>query len=49
MSGDHRPSMYRAAAKDVVAAIDTELANIESLSRNVGRPQAPQPSPSPAY
>ena len=49
MSGDHRPSMYRAAAKDVVAAIDAELTTIDNLSRDVARPQAPQPSPSPAH
>ena len=45
MSGDKRPSMYRAAAKDVVAAIDAELAAIDTRSRELGRPQAPQPSP----
>jgi hypothetical protein len=45
IGSDHRPSVYRAAAKDVVAAIDTELARIEAASRDVPRPQAPQPSP----
>ena len=41
---DHRPSMYRASAKDIVAAIDAELAQIALRSRDVAHPQA-QTSP----
>jgi hypothetical protein len=40
---DNRGSMYRAAAKDVVTAIDAALAQIDSVQRDVSRPQA-QPS-----
>jgi hypothetical protein len=43
---DHRASMYRPAAKDVVAAIDAALAQLDSAQRDVSRPQA-QPSAPP--
>jgi hypothetical protein len=46
MSGDHRPSLYRASAKEIVAAIDTELAEVDRRS-TISRPQAQQPSPQP--
>ena len=46
-SGDHRPSMYRASAKEIVAAVDEELAVIAGRSRDLTRPQALQ-SPLPA-
>jgi hypothetical protein len=39
---DHRPSMYRAAAREIVAAVDDELALIALLSRDLARPQAQQ-------
>lgn len=45
---DHRPSMYREAAKEIVTAIDTELVVITERSRGVVRPQAVQPSPQPS-
>ena len=48
IQGDHRPSMYRAAAKDVVASIDAELARIDGLPRE-SRPQAPQAAATPAH
>jgi hypothetical protein len=44
---DKRPSAYRAAAKDVVAATDVELAKITQQLRDVSRPQAAA-SPTPA-
>ncbi len=46
--GDHRPSMYRASAKEIVAAIDAELGQIDSLVRDVPRPQGQQPATSPS-
>ena len=45
--GDNRPSMYRASAKEIVAAIDAELAEITRRTHDVARPQAQQPSPGP--
>lgn len=42
-SGDHRQSRYHDSAKDIVAAIDTELARIDALSHA----SQPQPSASP--
>jgi hypothetical protein len=47
-SGDHRPSRYHDSAKEIVAAIDTELARIDAISRDVARPQAnASPAPHP--
>lgn len=45
---DHRGSMYQPAAKDVVTAIDAELAELSALNRDVSRPQA-APSGSPGH
>ena len=47
IAGDHRPSMYRAAARDVVASADEALAELVRLTE-VPRRQGPQRSPSPA-
>lgn len=47
-ASDHRPSMYHAAAKEIVTVIDTELVEITERSRGVARPQAVQPSPRPS-
>ncbi len=44
---NRRQSLYHDSAKDVVAAIDTELARIDALNRDTARPQA-QPPASPA-
>ncbi len=47
---DHRKSMYRDAAKEIVTAIDAELIKIEAL-RAQPRPQGrsvPSPTPTPA-
>jgi hypothetical protein len=49
IGSDHRASMYRQSAKEIVAAIDAELAKIDAASRDTSRPQAPQASPSPAH
>ncbi len=38
IASDHRPSMYRAAAKEIVVAIDDELAKLRDLA-----PAAPKP------
>ena len=46
-AGDNRPSMYRASAKEIVSAIDAELAEITRHTHDVARPQAQQPSPRP--
>jgi hypothetical protein len=48
-SSDKRASMYRASAKEIVVAIDAELAKIAEQARALARPQAPVPSPSPAH
>lgn len=46
--GNHSFSRYHDSAKEIVAAIDVELARIDVLSRDVARPQAPQsPAPHP--
>jgi|GEM_PF-675378 len=42
---DHRGSMYKTSAKEIVAAIDAELAQIAQRSRDTSRPQAQQPAP----
>ncbi len=47
-ASDHRPSMYRPAAKEIVAAVDAELTVIAQHSHDVSRPQATQPSPQPS-
>jgi hypothetical protein len=49
---DHRNSMYHDSAKEIVAAIDTELAKIDTTSHERARPQgaatpAPAASPKP--
>ena len=47
---DHRPSMYRAAAKAVVAAADIALAEVErraGIPRRQAGPAVTEPSPSP--
>ncbi|HEY0380957.1 MAG TPA: hypothetical protein VGC72_02050 [Candidatus Elarobacter sp.] len=49
---DHRKSMYHESAKEIVAAIDAELAKIDTTSHEQPRPQGrgaatPAPSPSP--
>jgi hypothetical protein len=44
-SGDHRRSLYHDSAMQIVAAIDTELARIATLSHDAAQPQ---PSASPA-
>jgi hypothetical protein len=49
IGSDHRASMYRASAKEIVAAIDAELARIDGPSRDASRPQVPQPSASPGH
>jgi hypothetical protein len=43
---NRRQSLYHDSAKDIVAAIDTELARIDAMSRDVARPQA-NASPAP--
>lgn len=46
--GDHRTSRYRDSAKEIVAAIDVELARIDAALREQPRPQgreAPAPAP----
>jgi hypothetical protein len=50
--GDHRKSMYRDSAKEIVTAIDAELAKLDAASRDRPRVQghgtpAPVPSPKP--
>jgi hypothetical protein len=45
---NRRGSLYRDSANDIVAAIDTELARIDAISRDVARPQAnASPAPHP--
>jgi hypothetical protein len=48
VGADNRTSLYRASAKEIVAAMDTELAAIDRRTHDVARPQAQQPSPGPA-
>jgi len=43
---DHRPSMYRAAAREIVLSADQALSEVDRLTA-IPRRQAPQPSPSP--
>jgi hypothetical protein len=38
IASDHRPSMYRAAAKEIVLAIDEQLAKISDLSSPAPKP-----------
>jgi hypothetical protein len=45
--GDHRASLYRASAMEIVVAVDAELAEVTRLTHDVARPQAQQPSPRP--
>ncbi|MEA2785604.1 MAG: hypothetical protein QOF71_1708 [Candidatus Eremiobacteraeota bacterium] len=47
IAGDHRPSMYRAAARDVVVSADEALAEL-ARTAEVPRRQGSRPSPSPA-
>jgi hypothetical protein len=50
VGSDHRASVYRVAAKDIVTAIDTEIAHLDGASHEQPRPQgrtAPAPTPSP--
>lgn len=42
--GDHRNSMYRESAKDIVSAIDTVLTSLRELPRTQGR-ATPAPAP----
>ncbi|MDB5069312.1 MAG: hypothetical protein JWM87_423 [Candidatus Eremiobacteraeota bacterium] len=42
---DHRPSMYRASAKEIVAAADAALEEVSRLSRDISRPQTQQSPP----
>jgi hypothetical protein len=42
--GDHRNSMYRDSAKDIVSAIDTVLTSLRERSRTQGR-GSPEPAP----
>ncbi|HTD32206.1 MAG TPA: hypothetical protein VK665_00995 [Candidatus Elarobacter sp.] len=44
---NRRQSLYHDSAKDIVAAIDTELARIDALNRDATRPQAQPASPAP--
>ena len=46
IGSDHHRSIYRTAARDLVVAIDAQLAAIERLSRDAPRPAVPQPSAS---
>ena len=47
IASDHRPSMYRAAAREIVQSADQALFEVDRLS-GIPRRQAPAPSPSPA-
>jgi hypothetical protein len=42
---DHRPSMYRQSAREIVAAADAALEEVSRLSRDIARPQAQQSPP----
>jgi hypothetical protein len=44
---DNRPSLYRASAKEIVSAMDAELAEVTRRAHDVARPQAQQSSPGP--
>jgi hypothetical protein len=49
IAGDHRPSMYRASAREIVLSADQALAEVARLSEVPRRQGAvPSPSPSPA-
>jgi len=48
VNSDHRPSMYHAAAKEIVTAIDAEIAHLDGVPHEQPRPQgrtAPAPAP----
>jgi len=45
--GDHRESRYRESAKEIVAAIDADLAQIDATLRERPRPQGVKPADSP--
>jgi hypothetical protein len=47
VNGDHRPSMYRASAKEIVLAADAELAELDRHGAPVPRRQGTNPTPSP--
>ncbi len=47
IAGDHRPSMYRASAREIVVSADEALAEVARLTE-VPRRQGVRPSPSPA-
>ncbi len=47
VSGDRRPSMYRASAREIVASADQALAEITRLTE-IPRRQGAQPAPSPS-
>lgn len=46
IASDHRPSMYRASAREIVQSADQALSEVDRLS-GIPRRQAPRPSPSP--
>ena len=49
IAGDHRPSMYRASAREIVLSADealAELARLSEVPRRQGAAPAPAPSPS---
>jgi hypothetical protein len=46
IAGDHRPSMYRASAREIVQSADQALTEVERL-RAIPRRQAPAPASSP--
>jgi hypothetical protein len=46
VASDHRPSMYRASAREIVQSADQALLEIDRLA-GIPRRQAPLPSPSP--
>jgi hypothetical protein len=47
IAGDHRPSMYRASAREIVGSADQALAEIARLTETTPRRQGAQPAPSP--
>ncbi len=47
IASDHRPSMYRASAREIVASADQALSEVERLTE-APRRQATRPSPAPA-
>jgi hypothetical protein len=49
IAGDHRPSMYRASAREIVMSADqalSEVARLTDVARRQGALPAPKPSPS---